>query len=104
MGEGSVGTEQLSETVTLGIDDGLAVIVIDNPPVNALSGSVIDGMELALERLNGDAEIRLAILLCAGDKAGVKQRRFYKQLIERADRLYARHLAALASRRQKKEK
>lgn len=38
---------------------------------------------------------RKAILLCAGDKAGVNQRRFYKQLIERADRLYERHLTAL---------
>jgi hypothetical protein len=47
---------------------------------------------------------RMAILLCAGDKTGVNQRRFYRQLIERADKLYSRHLAALATRRKRKEK
>ena len=44
---------------------------------------------------------RAAILLCAGDKAGVNQRRFYRQLIERADELYGRHLAAIGARRTK---
>lgn len=46
---------------------------------------------------------RRAILLCAGDKAGVNQRRFYRQLIERADRLYGLHLAALALRQKRKK-
>ncbi len=35
---------------------------------------------------------RTAILLVAGDKAGVKEKRFYKQLIARADERFARHL------------
>src|ERR1041385_4629296 len=34
---------------------------------------------------------RSAILLCAGDKSGVSQKRFYRQLIERADKLYDAH-------------
>ena len=35
---------------------------------------------------------RQAVLLVAGDKRGVNQRRFYRQLIARADKLYDRHL------------
>ncbi len=42
---------------------------------------------------------RTAILLCAGDKIGVSQRTFYRKLIERADRLYDAHVAALQARR-----
>jgi hypothetical protein len=38
---------------------------------------------------------RTAILLVAGDKSGVSQKRFYKQLITRADRLCDEHLANL---------
>lgn len=42
---------------------------------------------------------RSAILLVGGNKAGTSQRRFYKQLIAKADRLYDAHLAALRRRK-----
>jgi hypothetical protein len=35
---------------------------------------------------------RAAILLLGGNKTGVSQRRFYKQLIDKADDLYGAHL------------
>ena len=38
---------------------------------------------------------RTALLLVAGNKAGVGQRRFYKQLIAQADELFDAHLAQL---------
>jgi hypothetical protein len=41
---------------------------------------------------------RKAILLVGGDKSGVSQKRFYKQLIARADERYDRHLATLKER------
>jgi hypothetical protein len=41
---------------------------------------------------------KTGILLCGGDKKGVSQDKFYKQLIEKADRLYERHLQAAAKR------
>jgi hypothetical protein len=44
---------------------------------------------------------RAAILLVGGDKSGVNQRRFYRQLINRADALFDGHLAAIARRRNK---
>ena len=38
---------------------------------------------------------RRAIVLCGGSKAGSSQRRFYRQLIDTADRRFDLHLAAL---------
>jgi hypothetical protein len=44
---------------------------------------------------------RAAILLIGGDKSGVSQKRFYKQLIRKADELYDVHLASLPTRKKK---
>ena len=44
---------------------------------------------------------RSAILLVAGDKAAANQRRFYEQLIAKADKLYDTHLARLRKKGQK---
>ena len=38
---------------------------------------------------------RQAVLLVAGAKQGVKEKRFYAQLVRRADALYDAHLASL---------
>ena len=43
---------------------------------------------------------RQAILLIAGDKAGVAQRRFYNGLIATADRRMDEHLATLAAKKE----
>jgi hypothetical protein len=42
---------------------------------------------------------RMAMLLVAGNKSGVNQKRFYKQLIAKADDLFDVHLAKLKARR-----
>jgi hypothetical protein len=47
---------------------------------------------------------RVAILLVAGNKAGVGQKRFYKRLIAKADELFDAHLAKLIAKRKAKEK
>jgi hypothetical protein len=44
---------------------------------------------------------RSAILLIGGDKSGVSQKRFYRQLIDKADALYAAHLAKFKTRKEK---
>jgi hypothetical protein len=38
---------------------------------------------------------RKAILLVAGDKSGTSQKRFYKQLIKKADERFTEHLEQL---------
>jgi hypothetical protein len=45
---------------------------------------------------------REAILLVGGNKSGIGQKRFYKQLIAKADALFDTHLATLAKRREKR--
>ncbi len=41
---------------------------------------------------------RNAILLVAADKSGLSSKRFYRSLIQRADRRFDLHLARLATR------
>jgi len=47
---------------------------------------------------------RSGILLVAGDKSGVSQKRFYKQLIAKADELFDAHLAKLKAKQKRKGK
>jgi hypothetical protein len=42
---------------------------------------------------------RTAILLVAGDKSGVSEKRFYRRLIEKADRRFDDHLARIKRER-----
>ena len=42
---------------------------------------------------------RSAILLLGGNKSGVSQKRFYKQLIATADALFDEHLRKIAERK-----
>ncbi len=48
--------------------------------------------------------LRTAILLTGGDKSGVREKRFYKQLIARADKLYGLHLENINKRKMRKGK
>ena len=45
---------------------------------------------------------RKAILLVAGDKSGVSERQFYRELIRKADDRFDAHLARLKKQRQRK--
>jgi hypothetical protein len=44
---------------------------------------------------------RQAMLLIGGNKSGVSQKRFYRQLIDRADKLFDAHLARIKAKRKK---
>ncbi|CAK0752073.1 Addiction module toxin RelE [uncultured Gammaproteobacteria bacterium] len=77
--------------------------MLGRPLVDTLAGSRHANMkELRFEAGGGiwrvafafDPE-RAAILLIAGDKSGVTQKRFYRSLIERADRRFDDHLRTL---------
>ncbi|WP_375197566.1 3-hydroxyacyl-CoA dehydrogenase NAD-binding domain-containing protein [Sphingobium sp.] len=48
------------------IEDGIAVITTDYPPVNALSHAVLDGIASGLERAYADPEVRAIVIACAG--------------------------------------
>jgi 3-hydroxyacyl-CoA dehydrogenase len=52
--------------VDLHHDDNIGVIVIDNPPVNALKNAVRSGLTEALVRAREDASIEAVVITCAG--------------------------------------
>jgi hypothetical protein len=75
------------------------------PHVDTLNGSDYANMkELRFEAMNDEWRVafafdpkRVAILLVAGGKTGVSEKRFYKGLIAKADARYKRHLEKLRS-------
>ena len=77
--------------------------MLGRPTVDTLKDSRHSNMkELRFDADNGvwrtafafDPE-RKAILLVAGDKSGTSQKRFYKQLIKKADERFTEHLEQL---------
>lgn len=100
--------EALDEVVQ---DELLAHIVVletfgpqlGRPRVDTLTGSRHANMkELRFDAVDGVWRFafafdpaRRAMVLCGGDKSGGSQRRFYRQLIDKADARFDAHLAAL---------
>src|SRR5579872_4846712 len=56
----------MTQPVSLSTRDGVATITVDNPPVNALSPGVPEGIQTALETAERDASVRAIVLICAG--------------------------------------
>ena len=56
----------MSDLVQLTKDSDVAVITINNPPVNALSPGVPEGISEALEKIGKDSVIRAAVLIGGG--------------------------------------
>jgi hypothetical protein len=81
---------------------------LGRPRVDTLNGSRHANMkELRFSAAGGEWRVafafdlkRKAILLVAGDKSGVSQKRFYRELIRKADDRFEAHLARL--KREKK--
>lgn len=61
----------MSTPVSIEIDGPVAVVVVDNPPVNALSNLTIDALGDAAERLEADRGVRAVVLTGAGERAFV---------------------------------
>jgi len=79
---------------------------LGRPFVDTLKGSKHRNMKELRFEANGAWRIafafdpaRQAIILAAGDKASVNQRRFYRKLIETADRRFTQYLNSLGGRR-----
>ncbi len=56
----------MSELIQLTRENEIAVITIDNPPVNALSPAVQAGINAAITKINQDEEVKAAVLIGAG--------------------------------------
>jgi len=80
---------------------------LGRPRVDTLNGSRHPNMkELRFQADGGVWRVafafdpqRQAILLVCGDKSGVSERKFYKQLIRKADERFDQHLARLKEER-----
>src|SRR6266478_9142393 len=56
----------MSDLVQLTKDNGIAIITINNPPVNALSPGVPEGIAEAIEQLQENGDIQAAVLIGGG--------------------------------------
>jgi hypothetical protein len=80
---------------------------LGRPRVDTLNASRHMNMkELRLSAAGGEWRVafafdprRRAILLVTGDKSGVSEKRFYRQLIAKADRRFGAHLTRLKKQR-----
>jgi 3-hydroxyacyl-CoA dehydrogenase len=56
----------MSDLVPLTKDNGIGVITINNPPVNALSPGVPEGIAAAIEQIDKDDSVKAAVLIGGG--------------------------------------
>ena len=56
----------INEVIDLGIEDGIAVITSNHPPVNALSAIVRDGLTAAFDQALDNEAVKAIVLTCAG--------------------------------------
>jgi enoyl-CoA hydratase len=59
----------VSDAVRVETADGVAVITVDNPPVNTLGDAVLEQLAATATLLADDAAVRAVVLTGAGDKA-----------------------------------
>jgi enoyl-CoA hydratase/carnithine racemase len=55
--------------VRVTVADGVATVLVDSPPVNAMGAAVIDGLGEAAARVGPDHDVRVVVLAGAGTKA-----------------------------------
>ncbi|WP_244570994.1 3-hydroxyacyl-CoA dehydrogenase NAD-binding domain-containing protein [Stappia sp. TSB10GB4] len=74
----------MTDPVRYSVQDGIAVIAVDNPPVNALSQAVRAGLAAAVARLAGDDQARAGVIYGTGRTfiAGADIREFGKPMAE----------------------
>src|SRR5271165_6227109 len=56
----------MTDLVQLSKDNGIAIITINNPPVNALSPGVPEGVAAAIDQIDQDASVQAAVLIGGG--------------------------------------
>ncbi len=70
----------MPDPVRLSFDNDVAIITVDNPPVNALSPGVAEGIQSAIQSVASDPKVRGIVLIGAGSTfiAGADIREFGK--------------------------
>src|SRR5688572_4065798 len=87
----------MPELIHYAVRDRVAVLTIDNPPVNAMGPGVLEGIEANVARANGDADVEAIVLIGAGSTfiAGADIKIFgtlktRQQSLERSEGTHAR--------------
>jgi 3-hydroxyacyl-CoA dehydrogenase len=57
---------RMAQTTCIAREGSLAIITVDNPPVNALSANVRAGLLAAIESLGRDPSVEALLIVCAG--------------------------------------
>lgn len=72
------------DLLTCRIDGDIAVVTVNNPPVNALSAALRKGLWDMVERLDAEPAVRAVVLICAGRTfiAGADVREFGQPPVE----------------------
>jgi enoyl-CoA hydratase/carnithine racemase len=65
----TAGSEAQFGPVRMNAADGIATVVVDSPPVNAMGVAVLSGLEAAASRIAGETSIRAVVLGSTGTKA-----------------------------------
>jgi enoyl-CoA hydratase len=55
--------------VRLEVSSGIALLVIDNPPLNSLDAPLLGQLTVALQQIHNDPDVRVVVLSSAGRKA-----------------------------------
>ena len=61
----------MTQFVSTELDGSIAVVTIDNPPMNALSAPLLEELEAEIDRLDADDDVRAIVLVGAGERAFV---------------------------------
>jgi enoyl-CoA hydratase len=61
----------VGDFISVAQDGAVAVVTIDNPPMNALSAGLLEELEAEVERLDADDAVRSIVLQGAGERAFV---------------------------------
>ncbi len=74
----------MSEVTSWQVNDGIAVLTIDNPPVNAISASVRSALVDGIARASHDPDVKSLVIACAGRTffAGADLKEFGKPSVQ----------------------
>ena len=61
----------MGDFISTELDGSVAVVTIDNPPMNALSAPLLEELEAEIDRLDADDGVRAIVLVGAGERAFV---------------------------------
>ncbi|HEU4968605.1 3-hydroxyacyl-CoA dehydrogenase NAD-binding domain-containing protein [Sphingomonas sp.] len=56
----------MTSPITTQVRDGILIVTSNNPPVNALGAAVRQGLAAAIDQLEGDPELKAAVIRCEG--------------------------------------